>query len=57
VNSDTTDAVISSFKGEVFMYEIIITLIVFTAAYFFFKSFKDKEKKAKEDNKKYFSGE
>ncbi|MGC6413131.1 MAG: hypothetical protein ACON5K_00325 [Bacteroidia bacterium] len=56
MNSDTTDAAITSFKGEVFMYEIIITVIVFTAAYFFLKSFKDNEKKAKDKNKKYFGG-
>lgn len=54
MNSDTTNATLDAFKGEVFMYEVIISVIVFTAVYFFLKSFGKKEKEARKKNAKYF---
>jgi H+/gluconate symporter-like permease len=53
VNTDTAAASINRFKGEVFMYEIIITVIVFAAVYYVLQQFKKKETKAKEVNDKY----
>jgi 5-bromo-4-chloroindolyl phosphate hydrolysis protein len=53
MNSDTTNASLDAFKGEVFMYEVIISVIVFTAVYIFLKSFSKKEKEAKKKNSKY----
>jgi len=62
VNPDTSTAAqlqrqaeISAFKGEVFLWEIIITIIIFVAAYFALKKFKTVESKAKIHNKKFRS--
>jgi hypothetical protein len=54
---DSTQISIDSFKTNLFMWEIIITVIVFTAAYFVLKGFKAKENAAKKKNQKYNSGQ
>jgi hypothetical protein len=48
---------ISHFKNTVFLWEVIITAIVFTAAWFILKRFKEKESKSRKENKKYHTGE
>lgn len=54
---DTAAITVTQFKYNVFMWEVIITVIVFGAAYFILKGFKDREKKAKEKNSNYNTGE
>lgn len=54
---DTTQISIDAFKTNLFIWEIIITVIVFTAAYFVLKGFKSKENAAKKKNQKYNSGD
>lgn len=54
---DTTDISINTFKNTVFLWEIIITIIVFGAAYFILKGFKEKEKKARQKNSEFNTGE
>lgn len=53
---DTLQSV-QSFKTTLFIWEVIITIIVFTAAYFILKSFKKKEREAKDKNSRYNTGE
>ncbi len=55
-NADSTKAAIQSFKMTLFIWEIIIAAIVFTAAYFILKNYKKKEMEAREKNKKYHTG-
>lgn len=50
---DTLQQSVQSFKNEVFMWEIIITVVVFAAIYVFLKAFKKKEEAARERNKSY----
>jgi len=51
-----TDAEVHSFKVTLFIWEVIITAIIFTAAYFILKNYKKKEKIANEKNSKYSTG-
>lgn len=44
------------FKTQMFIWEFVITGIVFTSAYFALKAFKKYEDKAREKNKKYNTG-
>jgi hypothetical protein len=62
VNPDTSTAAqlqrqaeISAFKGNIFLWEVVFTVIVFVAAYFVLKKFKSSETEAKNQNKKYRS--
>jgi hypothetical protein len=48
---DTAQQSINAFKNNVFVWELIITAIVFTAVYFIFKSYKSKEKSAADVNR------
>jgi hypothetical protein len=50
---DTAQQSINAFKNNVFVWELIITAIVFTAVYFIFKSYKAKEKSAADENRGY----
>jgi heme/copper-type cytochrome/quinol oxidase subunit 2 len=50
---DTAQQSIKAFKNSVFIWEVVITLLVFTAVYFIFKSYKSKEKRAADSNKQY----
>ena len=50
---DTAQQSINAFKNNVFVWELIITAIVFTAVYFIFKSYKAKEKSAADVNRGY----
>jgi hypothetical protein len=50
---DTGRITIGEFKQNLFMWEIIITAIVFVAAYYVLKGYKKKQDQAKENNKKY----
>jgi heme/copper-type cytochrome/quinol oxidase subunit 2 len=44
---------IQSFKNEMFIWEILITAMVFVAVFYFMRSYKAKEQKSQEDNKQY----
>lgn len=62
MNPDTSTAAqlqrqaeISAFKGDVFLWEVVLTIIIFVAAYFALKKFKSSEIQAKNHNKKYRS--
>lgn len=50
---DTLQQSVQSFKNEMFIWEIIITVVVFAAIYFFLKAFKRKETAARERNKSF----
>ncbi|MBL7812330.1 MAG: hypothetical protein JNL57_08925 [Bacteroidetes bacterium] len=50
---DTTSASIEAFKGNLFIWEVVITAIVFVAIFYFFKAFKARETAAKEANRKF----
>jgi uncharacterized protein YutD len=54
---DTSAISISTFKNTVFLWEVIITIIVFGAAYFILKGFKEREIKAKKKNSSLNTGE
>ena len=45
------------FKQELFVWEIIMSVVVLAAIFFALKAFKKHEEKAKEHNKKYNTGE
>ena len=47
---DTVDASIAAFKGEVFLWEVIITIVVFACVFYFFRGFKQKEAKSRKEN-------
>lgn len=53
---DTVDASINAFKGEVFLWEVIITIVVFTSVFYFFKGFKQKEAKTRKENSNLNTG-
>ena len=53
---DTSMISMHGAKVNLFIWEVIITAIVFTAAYFVLKGFKNGEKNAKEKNKIYETG-
>lgn len=57
LTQDTGRISIDAFKGQVFLWEIIITAIVFIAAFYILKGFKKKQTDAKENNRKYNTGE
>jgi hypothetical protein len=44
------------FKQEMFVWEMVITAIVFVTAYYALRAFKKYEDRAKEKNKKYNTG-
>jgi preprotein translocase subunit YajC len=54
---DTLDASINAFKGEVFIWEVILTVVVFACVFYFFRDFKAKEAKARKSNSKLNTGE
>ena len=54
---DTSEISVNSFKNTVFLWEVIITIIVFGAAYFILKRYKEKEQSARKNNAKYNTGE
>jgi hypothetical protein len=45
------------FKQELFVWEIVMSVVVFAAIYFALNAFKKHEEKAKAHNKKYNTGE
>jgi len=50
---DTTAISVQAFKNEFFLWEVVITTLVFVAIYFFLKVFKNKESAAKTHNKQF----
>ena len=54
---DTAAISVNSFKNTVFLWEVIITIIVFGSAYFILKKYKEHEQKSKKNNSKYNTGE
>ena len=44
------------FKTQVFIWEVIITLVVFTAIYFILNNYKKKKDKVDHSNKDYYTG-
>ncbi len=48
---------IEKFKQQVFLWEIIITIVLIIASYFVLKAFKTNKDKAATKNKKYNTGE
>jgi len=50
---DTARISIGDFKKSLFLWEVIITAIVFTAAYFVLKSWRIKKDETDQKNKKY----
>jgi len=50
---DTARISIGDFKKNLFMWEVIITAIVFFAAYHVLKAYKKKSDASKAENKKY----
>ncbi|MCC7299083.1 MAG: hypothetical protein IT244_12180 [Bacteroidia bacterium] len=55
--NDTARISVDTFKMNLFIWEVIIAAIVFTAAWFILKKFKENEMKAKEENKKFNKGQ
>jgi cell division protein FtsN len=53
MNSDSVEVSLNAFKMDLFFWEVIVTVIVFTAVYLFLKAYHKKEKAAKEKNSKY----
>ena len=53
---DTTRITVEEFKVNLFIWEVIITVIVFTAAFYILHSYRRKEKSARERNRQYNSG-
>lgn len=54
---DTVDASITAFKGEVFLWEVIITIVVFASVFYFFRGFKQKEAKSRKENSNLNTGD
>ena len=50
---DTARISIGEFKKSLFLWEVIITVIIFTAAYFVLKRWKKKKDETTAKNKKY----
>lgn len=50
---DTSAISVEAFKVNMFIWEVIIAAIIFTAAWFILKRFKQNEDKAKQANSKY----
>lgn len=50
---DTTSITIQGFKNQFFIWEVIITIVVFVAIYLFLKAFKQKETDSKKHNQHY----
>lgn len=54
---DSLDASINTFKGHVFIWEVILTVVVFACVFYFFRDFKQKEAKARKMNSNLNTGE
>lgn len=54
---DTVDASIGAFKGQVFLWEVIITIVVFGSVFYFFRDFKQKEAKSRKENSDLNTGD
>ena len=50
---DTTAISVQGFKSQFFLWEVVITIVVFVAIYFFLKAFKSKESEAKNHNRQF----
>ena len=50
---DTAAISVQGFKNQMFLWEVVITLVVFVAIYYFLKVFKQKESAAKTHNKQF----
>lgn len=50
---DTAAISVQGFKNQFFVWEVVITVLVFVAIYFFLKAFKNKESAAKNHNKQF----
>ena len=50
---DTTAISIQGFKNQFFLWEVVITILVFIAIYYFLKVFKKKEMAAKTHNQRF----
>jgi uncharacterized membrane protein len=50
---DTTSISVQGFKNQFFLWEVVITVLVFVAIYLFLKAFKNKESAAKTHNQQF----
>lgn len=50
---DTTAISVQGFKNQFFIWEVVITVLVFVAIYWFLKAFKKKELEAKMHNRQF----
>lgn len=51
---DTTRISVNQFKNQVFLWEIIFTLIVFIGVFWILRTYYKKNEKSKKENKDYF---
>lgn len=52
--TDTSRISVTQFKGEVFLWEIVFTVIVFIGVFWILRTFYKKNEKSKKQNKDYF---
>ncbi len=50
---DTTAISVQGFKNQFFLWEVVITILVFVAIYYFLKIFKKMESEAKTHNQQF----
>lgn len=50
---DTATISVQGFKNQMFLWEVLITLVVFVAIYYFLQAFKQKESAAKTHNQQF----
>jgi|LakMenE01Jun11ns_1017448.scaffolds.fasta_scaffold9103038_2 uncharacterized membrane protein len=50
---DTTAISVQGFKNQFFLWEVVITVLVFVSIYYFLKAFKKKETEAKTHNQRF----
>ncbi len=54
---DTASYTKEAFKSDVFIWEVVFTVVVFAAVIYFFKDFKKKEAIARKENSKFNNGQ
>lgn len=54
LNADTGRITVTQFKSEVFLWELIFTVIVFIGVFWILRAFYKKNEKSKKQNKDYF---
>lgn len=53
--TDTARITVNQFKGQVFIWEVVFTVIVFIGVYFILRTYNKKTDNSKKNNKDYFS--